>query len=83
MFQAIGDTRGERRPILRRREGLYLGPAALIERHGDGYRVRPAAEIAALLSPPPLRTLLMSSAASRGSNASPAFYRTGTSHSPK
>lgn len=30
--------------------GLYLGPVALIERDGDGYRVRPAAEIASLLA---------------------------------
>ena len=31
-------------------EGLYLGPSALIERHGAAYRVRPRDEIAALLT---------------------------------
>jgi hypothetical protein len=49
MFK-LSEGRATRRGIYCGDEGLYLGPVALIEREGNGYHARPAAEIEALLA---------------------------------
>lgn len=49
MFK-LSERRAGSRSVYCGEEGLYLGAVPLIERHKDGYRVRPGAEIASLLA---------------------------------